>query len=103
MKDSQRSQSPGKTEAAEVLLAGALPPLAAPGGCPTSEELAAFVDGQGTSSERAAVAAHIETCEACFAVVAGAADLAGEFDRVIVQPLPGHAEHRGWLARHPVA
>jgi len=106
MSDSQREQSAAETRAAEILLSGALRPTTSSDSCPSAEALAAFVDGRGTAAERAVLAEHIETCEACSAVVGGVADLAGEVGHVVAPPLPGQARRRPfgeWLGRHRVA
>jgi predicted anti-sigma-YlaC factor YlaD len=43
----------------------------AQGHCPTDEELAAFLDGMLSESERARVVAHLADCESCYEIFAG--------------------------------
>ena len=98
-------RSPDETRRAEVLLGGAMRPLGPAGSCPTDEELAAFIEGRGSDSERTALTAHIERCETCYGVIAATADLVDEFSNVVIRPLPEPAPRRGlgpWLRTHRV-
>jgi Putative zinc-finger len=44
----------------------------AQGHCPTDEELAAFIDGMLSPSERSRITAHLADCESCYEIFAGA-------------------------------
>lgn len=51
---------------------------APPGPCPTDEEIAAFLDGTLPAGERDRVAGHLASCERCYTLFSGTADLLHE-------------------------
>lgn len=77
--------------------------------CPSSEEIAAFLDGMLSPEDRERITAHLASCESCYEVFAGAAEFqeheleedTEELEDVIQGPFGGETDRTG-VSRPPM-